>query len=108
MKRILQLTACILGITLFCGCLDVATVLVVKKDGSGYIVETVYMGKAMEEMMNQMAAGFGGGGGEAKSTGMEIKEEDYKAKAEKMGIGVKYDSAKKLKKADGTEGVQVK
>jgi hypothetical protein len=98
----------ILSIALLAGCIDATTLLFVKKDGSGLVVETVYMGKALEQMMQQMAAGFGGE--TAKQAGpkeLPLEIEKYKAKAKKMGEGVKFVSAKRVTKADGSPGVRV-
>ncbi len=95
-------------VAMFTGCLDVTSVVAVKKDGSGTITETVYFGAAMLGMMNQMAAGMGGDI-DVQSQGpfdnvdvMELKE-----KASKLGEGVAYATHKKVKKADGAEGLQV-
>ena len=64
-KRVL-LTACMAGMLLSAGCLEMTTLILVKKDGSGVVSETTYMGKALTDMMNQMAAGFGGEAGAAE------------------------------------------
>lgn len=88
------------------GCIDATSAILVKKDGSGFIVETVYMGKAAVDMMTGMMAGLGG---QANATPGKIPLEidKYKAKAIKMGEGVQYVSAKQVSKTDGSSGVKV-
>jgi len=92
------------------GCIDSTTVVKVKKDGSGIIVESVYFGKAFIQMMQQMTAQMGGkpeAPGAAKPFDPPLEVEKYKSKAEQMGEGVTYQSAKKVQKSDGSPGVQV-
>jgi hypothetical protein len=89
------------------GCLDSATVITVKKDGSGTIVETMYMGKAMQDMMAQMMGAMGGTNQSANPNMMLQSVEKYKAKTASMGQGVTFVSAKEAKKADGSLGAEV-
>ncbi|MCK5849634.1 MAG: hypothetical protein KAH23_01870 [Kiritimatiellae bacterium] len=98
---------CILGISTLCGCIDVTTIINVKKDGSGVITETTYMGKAAQQMMQQMAAGMGAGMGQAVPSELPIEVEKYKSKAKNMGTGVQYVSAKRVSKTDGSKGLRV-
>jgi hypothetical protein len=91
------------------GCFDATTTVLIKKDGSGYIDDTMYMSAAASQMIAGMMAGMGGGGG-ASAAGagdMPLEPEKYKAKALKMGEGVKYVSAKRMTKQDGSKGVRV-
>ncbi|MFC1452959.1 hypothetical protein ACFLSJ_06395 [Verrucomicrobiota bacterium] len=97
-------------VLLVSGCLDSATTVLVKKDGSGLITEIVYMNAAMEQMMQGMAAAMGGDMEEAEpdeAAMPELDEEEYKEKASKLGEGVRYVSAKRVKKAGGDTGVAV-
>lgn len=105
MKRCLMLA----GLLGFCfvtvGCIDATTLVTVKKDGSGMIVETVFLGKAIQEMMKGMA-GAVEGGGNISVAGSTINEQEYKTKAGKMGEGVVFVSARELSRKDGSKGVQ--
>ncbi len=87
------------------GCLDVTTVVEVKKDGAGRIIETVYMSGAMMGMMKTMA-GLGGDDFSPDGPFDDIDEEQYKEDAAEKGEGVSFVSAKKVTKPDGSEGVQ--
>jgi len=105
-KRVL-LAAMLAGAVLSAGCLEVTTVVLVKKDGSGLVSETTYMGKALTDMMNQMAAGLGGEAGAAKPSGLSDDDlAKYKRKAAKMGSGVRFVSAQEVKAADGRSGTK--
>jgi len=93
-------------VALLCaGCIDVTTLVTVRKDGSGTIEETVYMSKAFEQMLNEMAASMGGKK-ESTAKPFKIDEEKLKAKAARMGEGVRFVSAKEVKKADGANGLR--
>ena len=96
------LLAVMAGLVLLSGCVETSTVIEVKKDGSGYIGEEVYMSKAFEQMIQQMAAAFGGE--QAESPMSTIDEEKCRRKASKMGEGVKFMGAKIVKKNDGRSG----
>lgn len=106
--------ACLLAMAVCAGCIDATTIVNVNKDGSGVIIEAVYFGKGFQQMMGQMAAQMGGqpgqpavAGGADKPFKPPLKIEEYKSKAAKMGEGVKFLSAKEVKKEDGSPGVQV-
>jgi hypothetical protein len=114
MGRRLLFLACILSMVILAGCIDSTTVIAVKKDGSGIVMETVYMSPALEAMMKEMMGGFAEAmGGETEDTeddeGMKMPLEiaKYKTKALEMGEGVKFESAKELTRDDGAPGVQV-
>ena len=114
MRRRLLFLACILSMAIIAGCIDSTTVIAVKKDGSGIVMETVYMSPALEAMMKEMMGGFAEAmGGETEDTedseGMKMPLEvaKYKTKALEMGEGVKFESAKEVTRDDGAQGVQV-
>jgi len=87
------------------GCIDATTLVTVKKDGSGTIEESVYISKAVEQMLKEMTAAMGGETASAPKTS-QIDESKLKAKAAKMGAGVRFVSANEVKKADGSMGTR--
>jgi hypothetical protein len=105
MSRKSRVAALLVILVFGCGCMDVTTTITVNKDGSGTITETMYMGAMMQQMMTQMMGGMGGGGN-APPPEQPIDVAKYKAKAGKMGNGVTFVSAKKVKKEDGASGEQ--
>lgn len=99
----------VLALVFLTGCIDSTTVVAVKKDGSGIVMETVFINPALSMMADQMMGGFAKSLGDSSetpgSTVLEIAK--YKSKALKMGEGVRYVSAKEQTRKDGTKGVQV-
>jgi hypothetical protein len=90
-------------------CIDTTTVISVRRDGSGIITETIYLDDSMEAMMKGMMAQFDEEGeieAEVKEEG-DLKIDEYKEKAAKMGKGVSFVSAKEIAKDDGSKGVKV-
>jgi hypothetical protein len=81
------------------GCMDVAYLVSVNKDGSGTVEQVVIASAMMSQMMQGM-----GEGGEV----FPIEEEKYKAQAAKMGTGVSYVKAEKVNLKDGRQGLRVK
>lgn len=102
MSRKLRLAAVLAVLAFACGCMEVTTVVTVSKDGSGTITETMYMSAAIQQMMTGM-----GGGGDVKITEQPIDIAKYKAKVTKMGEGVIFVSAEKVKREDGAAGEKV-
>ena len=96
---------------LLAGCLQSATVINVKPDGSGTIEETLTMNAQAAAQLQEMLAGFGqmaGEKGDAKRAGKKpgiFSEEDMRSAAAKMGEGVTFVSSQPVKTAD-TEGVR--
>lgn len=62
----------------------------VKPDGSGTIVEETLLGAEMLQMMEQMAAGFGGDAAKADPTKDMVSEEKAKGRAKTLGAGVSF------------------
>ncbi len=93
----------VLGLVLvLSGCLWNTTLVKVKTDGSGAVVETTIMRAQAVAMFRQMAAGFGPADPDAPPKQVELfKESDAKAKAATMGEGVTFVSAEKIKNAEG-------
>jgi len=105
MARLLRLSIWVLVGVLCSGCIDATTLVTVKKDGSGTIEESVYISKVVEQMLNEMTAAMGGKTASAPKTS-KIDENKLKAKAAKMGEGVRFVSATEEKKADGSMGTR--
>ncbi|BCU76358.1 hypothetical protein [Luteolibacter sp. LG18] len=94
-----------LGLT---SCFQSETVIHLKKDGSGTIVEETFLGEQMKAMMAQMSA-IGGGEGDAKAKDPladSFSEEKAKAKAASLGEGVSLDKVEKVN-ANGKDGYRV-
>lgn len=98
---------CVLALLLTSGCIDATTVVSVKKDGSGSVFDVVFIGKGLQQMIQQMSTAMGGEAAADQSANPLMDIEKYKAQAVTMGEGVRFISAKELKKTDGTTGVGV-
>ena len=98
---------CVLALLLTSGCIDATTVVSVKKDGSGSVFDVVFIGKGLQQMIQQMSTAMGGEAAADQSANPLMDIEKYKAQAATMGDGVRFISAKELKKTDGTIGVGV-
>lgn len=98
---------CVLALLLTSGCIDATTVVSVKKDGSGSVFDVVFVGKGLQQMFQQMSTAMGGEAAASQSANPLIDIKKYKAQAATMGEGVRFISAKELKKTDGTTGVGV-
>ena len=103
MKHALQLS-CILMLFVVTGCIDATTVVSVNKDGSGSVYEVAFFGKAIDQMIQQMTAAFGGQTVDSQLSTSFVDIENCKAKAAQLGEGVRFVFAKELKKQDGTVG----
>lgn len=104
--KTLRLFAALIVSLSFSGCIDVNQTVLVNGDGSGTVVETVIMSKAVVEQMKSMAAAFGGKADDPMK-GMDFADEaKAKEKAVKMGEGVTFVSAKKVSNEKG-EGATV-
>jgi hypothetical protein len=62
----------------------------VKPDGSGTIIEETLLGAQMLQMMEQMAAGFGGDAAKADPTKDMVSEDKAKKRAKELGAGVTF------------------
>lgn len=101
MKPLTKIFPILLAIIFLAGCIDVEYKMNLNADGSGTIVETVYMNTAMVQMIQ----GFMAMGGD--STNQEefslLDEVELRKEAVELGEGVKYISGEKLKD-NGREG----
>jgi hypothetical protein len=111
MKKRLIVLLSIVSILLLAGCIDTTLMIAVRKDGSGLIMETVYVDPDIESMMKQMASDLG----EVKNVEVEASESEerpidmakYRLKAAKMGEGVQLLSAKRIRSPDGSPGERI-
>ena len=58
MKWFLKVSALSFLAILFTGCIEMHTVITVKKDGSGLVEENIFIGKAIIDMFKEFAAAF--------------------------------------------------
>lgn len=107
-KLLLAATSALIALALP-GCLQNETTIHLNKDGSGTVVEETLLGAQMLAMIDQMAAGFGGGGGAEKPKDDPIKqmlsEDKAKKRAAEMGDGVTFVKAEPLEK-NGAKGAR--
>ena len=97
-KPILLIT---LGV-LISGCIEMHTVITVKKDGSGLVEENIFIGKAIINMFKEFAAAFADSTQPQQEFNM-FEEEKIKAKTSDYGEGVEFVSMKTIK-TDEKEG----
>ncbi len=90
---------------LLSSCFELGAVLVINKDGSGVVEETMLMSAQMKAMMASAPKGADGEGGASMSL-LTTKEKSAE-KAKKMGEGVTVKSYEEIKSPDGREGVKI-
>ena len=100
------LSAAILPVLVFTGCVEQSVVIKVKKDGSGIVHERSYTNDAMGQMF---AGGLGGEEGEAEveSTTDIPTEDELKEIAAGMGEGVTFKTLQEGKNRSGWGGYEV-
>lgn len=98
MRNVMKVLA-VAAVVTACGCIDATTLVKVNKDGSGQIVETIYMSAQMSAMMAMGAAQ----GGQPPSL---LDEAKLKSAASKFGSAVTFESAKEVSRKDGSKGVK--
>lgn len=106
--RLMRLFAGLLAVFGMNACLQNESVMTLRKDGSGTLVEETMMGAQMVAMMEQMAAM---GGAEAQAGAQDplkemYDEAKYKAAAAGYGEGVEFVGLEKVAR-DGGKGVKV-
>lgn len=84
------------------GCIEMHTSITVKKDGSGFVEENIFIGKEIIKMFTEFASAF------ADSTQPQqefnlFEEDKIKAKTSELGEGVEFVSMKTIK-TDEKEG----
>ncbi|MEW6320231.1 MAG: hypothetical protein AB1635_03985 [Acidobacteriota bacterium] len=82
------------------GCINSATLITVKPDGSGTVELSLLMNT---QALKAMLAGMGGGAG--ANSGSFINESEIKRQAERMG-GVRFVSSEPVKAPGGFEGIK--
>ena len=101
-KRMVILLSGLVGLMGMSGCLQVESVISLRKDGSGTITEEIVMGAQMVQMME---SGLGGAG--AQNPFAELLDEDqYKKKAAGYGQGVTFSKVEKIER-NGGKGARV-
>ena len=111
MRKQSLLVFSILAVAILCNCIDSTTIIAVKKDGSGLVMETVYVNPAIQMMIQQMLGGLAKSmdveSDEDKPATLPLEIEKYKEKATRMGSGVTFVSAKETQRKDGAPGIEV-
>lgn len=108
MKKFLLPMASALAALILPSCFQSETTIRLNKDGSGTLVEETKLGGQMLAMMDQMAAGFGGGGDQAKNDPVKemFSEEKAKKRAAELGEGVTFEKSEPVE-ANGAKGARV-
>lgn len=113
MKKHIALALLLSASLLLSGCIDIESVVTVKKDGSGTIEENTLVSAQFAAMMAMAASGLGGqqpggaGGAAPAMPNVLMTDEQAKAKAGQMGPGVTVQSIEALKSPDGRQGQKV-
>ncbi len=90
-------------------CFQSETTIHLNKDGSGTLIEETRLGAQMLAMMDQMSAGFGGGGAEKpKEDPMKqmFSEEKARTRAAELGEGVAFEKSEPVN-LNGSKGARV-
>ncbi|MCE2693225.1 MAG: hypothetical protein LW645_03005 [Verrucomicrobiaceae bacterium] len=82
-------------------CLEIKSTLIVSKDGTATIEESVLLGAQLAAMMQA-----GGGQGD-QLKGLVMDKAKAEERAKKLGEGVTVKSHEEVKSADGTSGVKI-
>lgn len=107
MKIPLLAIASALAVLVLPGCFQSETTIRLNKDGSGTLVEETKLSGQMLAMMDQMAAGFGGGGAAKEDpTAKMFSEDKAKERATALGEGVTFEKSEAVT-ANGAKGARV-
>lgn len=109
MKKLLLAMASALTALVLPGCFQSETTIHLNKDGSGTLVEETKLGAQMLAMMDQMAAGFGGGeANKPKEDPVKqmFSEDKAKKRAAELGEGVTFEKSEAVN-ANGAKGARV-
>ncbi len=101
MLKILILSAC--SALLFTGCFESTTLITVRKDGAGQILQRTFISQQAEGLM-AVAAMAQGQNGAANMPNINLTSNEFIQAAANMGEGVTFVKARKLKKESGEEG----
>ncbi|NWF90202.1 MAG: hypothetical protein HXY50_12170 [Ignavibacteriaceae bacterium] len=102
MKWFFKLSMLSILAILFTGCIEMHTVITVKKDGSGLVEENIFVGKEIIKMFTEFAAAFADSTQPPQEFNL-FEEEKIKAKTSELGEGVEFVSVKTIK-TDEKEG----
>ncbi|HEV8133010.1 MAG TPA: hypothetical protein VGQ81_17305, partial [Acidobacteriota bacterium] len=109
LARVLGIVFLLFGMT---GCISSTTVIKIKPDGSGTVVQTTTMNAKMvaqmKEMMAEMAKAMAGdkpATEKAPEAGALFTESEARGKAAKMGEGVRFVSSEPIKTSEA-EGIR--
>lgn len=92
----MALLGAVMALTMFSGCLQVDSLITVKKDGSGTIQETISFGAQAYGMMKMSQAQEG-----AEDPLADFDEESLKEQASKYGEGIEFVGVEKVEKDGG-------
>lgn len=107
MKTLLSVAASLVAVFSLTSCFQSETTVHLNKDGSGTLVEETLLGAQMIAMMDQMAAGFGGGDAAKQDPVKDMmSEEKAKKRAAELGEGVTFEKAEPVEK-NGAKGARV-
>ena len=107
MKTPLLALVSALAVLVLPGCFQSETTIHLNKDGSGTLVEETKLSGQMLAMMDQMAAGFGGGGAAKEDpTAKMFSEDKAKERAASLGEGVTFEKSEAVT-ANGAKGARV-
>lgn len=102
MKWFFKLSMLSMLAILFFGCIEMHTVITVKKDGSGLVEENIFVGKEIIKMFTEFVAAFADSTQPPQEFNL-FEEEKIKAKTSELGEGVEFVSVKTIK-TDEKEG----
>jgi hypothetical protein len=106
MKTPFLAIASALAVLVLPGCFQSETTIHLNKDGSGTLVEETKLSGQMLAMMDQMAAGFGGGAAKEDPTAKMFSEDKAKDRAATLGEGVTFEKSEAVT-ANGAKGARV-
>jgi hypothetical protein len=107
MKKQLLLALVLSASVLLSGCIDMESIVTVKKDGTGIIEETTLMSAQLSSMMALAATSAGQPGGPTAGPNLLMTREQADAKAKQMGMGVSLQSIEDVKSPDGRQGQKI-
>ncbi len=102
MKSLTKLAVIVFVGIFFTGCIEMHTIITVKKDGSGFVEENIFLGKEIINMFKEFASAFADSTQPQEEFNM-FEEEKIKAKTSDFGEGIEFVSMKNIK-TDEKEG----
>lgn len=102
MKHLIRLFVAFGFAVLVSGCIEMHTIITVKKNGSGTVEENIFIGKEIINMFKDFAAAFADSTQPQEDFNM-FEEDKIKAKTSEFGEGIEFVSMKNIK-TDEKEG----